>query len=251
MISYFIQTGTNFINSIIYPEESCSFMQFIYHFSGVGLCTYGLSKLHGMVAYNFLPESRYFLMHVIVNSLIICACIDDVFLFLENPSAKMFCNSPTECSNQLPNIMTMALHNYHMLFYKMKRIDLVHHIPAFFGGIINALYPTSSLQNFTFFFIMGLPGLIDYFILFMMKYGFVSKKKEKIVNCFLNVWIRSPGLIVSSFSIFQSLLMHRERFGSVFHIIAAVIIMCHNFWNGQYFMSLAIESEVLYRNIEI
>jgi hypothetical protein len=75
----------------------------------------------------------------------------------------------------------------------------------------------------------------------------VGKMVEKRANSMLNLWCRSPGLIISSFCVLQALLQHSDEFMSSFHIIVTVLVGLHNAWNAQYFMSRALASEVAHR----
>lgn len=36
----------------------------------------------------------------------------------------------------------------------MQPIDLIHHVPALTAAVLNAVFPTGPIQNFTFLFIM-------------------------------------------------------------------------------------------------
>ena len=44
-------------------------------------------------------------------------------------------------------------------------------------------------------FVCGLPGGVDYALLFLVKLGKLSKAREKSINRFLNMWIRLPGIL--------------------------------------------------------
>eukprot|EP00041_Stephanoeca_diplocostata_P029956 m.893862 g.893862 ORF g.893862 m.893862 type:complete len:175 (-) comp23663_c3_seq1:266-790(-) len=114
------------------------------------------------------------------------------------------------------------------------------------GLVYPCRYPTGPIQNFTFLFMMGIPGGYDYALLVGMKHGLCSKMLEKRANSRLNLWLRSPGLIVSSFCIFQSLTQHQEDLQGRGQLIAGAIMLLHNLWNAQYFMSLALQSEAVH-----
>ena len=58
----------------------------------------------------------------------------------------MFCDAEKGCANQIPNVLTTALHMYHMWMFTMKPIDLIHHIPAFIAAFFNMMYPTGTDQ---------------------------------------------------------------------------------------------------------
>lgn len=217
-------------------------------FCSQALAVCGLTATYNYIHTTFLdyikPEAKYFCVHTITNGLIIYFSYECFFEFFQDPFTSGFCLDG-KCKNQIPNLMTFSLHLYHLLNYKMKPIDLIHHYPSFIGNIINMIYPSGPLQNYTFMFIMGIPGMIDYGLLTLVKYNKVSKTTEKRVNSCLNLYIRSPGLIISSFALFQSLLNYQHLFVSRLHKYCFFIICIHNFWNAQYFMEKALKSEVV------
>ena len=66
---------------------------------------------------------------------------------------------------------------------------------AVIGGI-HFVYPWGASGNILCFFISGLPGGLDYLMLSAVKAGKFSAYLEKRINCSINTWIRSPGIIV-------------------------------------------------------
>lgn len=211
-----------------------------------------LRVAHSTLLIPVVHDAKYFAAHTVVNFVIVIYSIRDAINLLKNPSRGIFCDplnpgGPQYCSNQLPNVLTLSLHIYHMWMWTMRPVDLIHHIPAFLAATANAIYPTGPIQNFTFLFIMGIPGGYDYALLVGMKHGYLNRMAEKRANSRLNLWIRSPGLIVSSFSIFQSLTQFSHEFDTNARFIVCTLILLHNTWNAQYFMSLALESEIKYK----
>lgn len=53
---------------------------------------------------------------------------------------------------------------------------------------------TGPLLNYAMLFATGLPGGIDYFLLFCVKRGHMDSLTEKRINRGLNMVVRSPGL---------------------------------------------------------
>lgn len=234
----------NLLNCILTPCNIINTSQFC----NQALAVCGLTATYSYIHHTFLnyvkPEAKYFIVHTITNGLIVYFSYECFFEFFQDPFRSGFCLDG-RCKNQIPNLLTFSLHLYHLLHYKMKPIDLIHHYPSFIGNIINMFYPSGPLQNYTFMFIMGVPGMIDYGCLSLVKYDKMDKKTEKKVNSFLNLYIRSPGLIISSFSVLEALINHNNLFVSSLHKWCAFIICIHNFWNAQYFMGKAIKSQVV------
>ena len=204
--------------------------------------------LHCTLIQFVIPSARYFTMHILANMCIIYFSYEAVPLFLADPGRAIF--STTDSPNHIPNIITASLHIYHILMYDIKRVDIIHHYPGFVGNAMNALYPSDTLQNFTFFFIMGVPGLIDYILLVFAKYGYIDIRVEKYVNTRLNLYLRLPGLILSSTAIVFSLIKYTHLFLSPVHKLCALLSSVHNSWNAIYFANNAMESELKRKNIK-
>lgn len=65
-------------------------------------------------------------------------------------------------------------------------------------------YKWGPLANFQAFFISGMPGGIDYFLLGLLKLGLISPLFEKRINSNLNVWLRVPGILLSTMLMYQA-----------------------------------------------
>ena len=89
--------------------------------------------------------------------------------------------------------------------FSLSSTDYFHHLLFFptlsFPG---QYYSWGSLSNCNAMFVMGLPGCIDYFLLGLVKIGYVHKHTEKKVNAFLNTWIRAPGVLFSATLLYQA-----------------------------------------------
>jgi len=88
------------------------------------------------------------------------------------------------------------MHVYHVLRFRLSRDDLFHHflfVPIIGGG--HFLYPFGTSGNILCFFISGFPGGLDYLMLAAVKSGRFLAYSEKRINCSINTWIRSPGII--------------------------------------------------------
>ena len=104
-------------------------------------------------------------------------------------------------------------------------------------------FHTGRLINYSLFFTTGLPGMIDYFLLFFVKNNKIDTMVEKKMNSWINLWIRCPGctshavLTLLVYNIYNKTLLSSnfERCGYIF--TAAI-----TYWNGIYFMNKVIIS---------
>ena len=146
--------------------------------------------------------ARWFLLHAIGNMVVAALCLPDFSYVAANPPAAIavsYCRTLPAgglgCSDW-PTSILIAMHVYHMLAFKLSPDDLFHHllfVPVI-GGI-HFVYPWGASGNVLAFFISGLPGGIDYFLLAAVKAGRLSSFTEKRINCSINTWLRSPGIL--------------------------------------------------------
>merc|ERR1711935_516630 len=82
------------------------------------------------------------------------------------------------------------------------------------------------LANFQAFFISGMPGGIDYFLLGLLKLGLISPLCEKRVNSSLNVWLRVPGILLSTMLMCQAVLYGQHQVPLWACILQMVLAPC-------------------------
>jgi len=133
--------------------------------------------------------------------------------------------------------LVFALHLYHCILYwrKFRLDDWLHHILMIgialpIGTYLNA----GSLLGYSLFFTTGLPGGIDYALLFLNRNGLIVRETEKRINCALNTWIRSPG--TATHAILTTIfILHTEPVYTLPWFLGLLTALL-NYWNGQYFM---------------
>ena len=191
-------------------------------------------------------EGRYYLLHTITNFSVVFLTLKDVIYTYLNFSN--FINYPM---NYPAMVITFGLHFYHTVWYfkKLRFDDWLHHILT--CGIALPLASISnagSLLGHSLFYTTGLPGGIDYLMLFLNRNGLIKKNTEKQINCFLNLWIRCPGCITHSaltmvgFNMLDNDII--TQYGKNTSIITALIV----FWNGIYFMNQVVVNYAIINN---
>jgi hypothetical protein len=143
-------------------------------------------------------------------------------------------------TNYLAVQLCVALHLYHIALYwtKFRLDDWLHH-----GLMIGVAIPMGlaveahTLIGFSLFFTTGLPGGIDYALLFLVRNNLLQKNTEKSINTFLNVWVRSPGcMAMAALTLACRLSNPVDLFTTTLSVIPALL----NYWNGQYFMQQVV-----------
>ena len=97
--------------------------------------------------------------------------------------------------------LAFSLHIYHIMWYfnKLRFDDWLHHILSVGIALPLTLFSSSgSLLGHSLFYLTGLPGFIDYFLLFLNRNGCIKRMTEKKINNILNLWLRCPGCIAHS-----------------------------------------------------
>jgi hypothetical protein len=173
----------------------------------------------------------YYLMHAIHNMLIVRATLPDVIY-----TWTRF-GTPLATQNMAAFELVFALHLYHIFMYyrKFRMDDWIHHILMI--GIampLGGYFSSGSLLGYSLFFTTGLPGGIDYILLFLVRNNWLARETEKSANAFLNVWVRSPGCVsLAGYAICYAYMFY-EPYGGAWW--AGIITAVLTFWNGQYFM---------------
>jgi hypothetical protein len=133
-------------------------------------------------------KSRWFLLHSIGNIWCISSCYKEILTGFIHPE-KLYITPTTFEGYHI----TIALHAYHCIAYKLSKDDIFHHVVfIIFGAVYTILtqpYIASSLPLLT---LNGIPGAIDYALLFMVKQRIIEKSTEKYANAILNSWFRNP-----------------------------------------------------------
>jgi hypothetical protein len=190
------------------------------------------------ITYMFGFQNIYYLLHSIHNALIVAACLPDVLITLFDFGAV-----GVYAANLHAAQLVVALHLYHIWVYrhKFRYDDWLHH--GLMIGValpIGMSLPAGTLLGYSLFFTTGLPGGIDYAMLFMNRNGWLDRSVEKRVNTWLNTWIRSPGC-VSQAAFTLAYLSSNSPYVSWWMILGGILTAALNYWNGQYFMRQVVE----------
>lgn len=185
----------------------------------------------------FKLKGIYYLNHSIANSVIVYHTLSDV----------IYCYTSYDIIEARPKNydainMVFSLHLYHMIYYikKLKFDDWLHHIIMILFTLPFSLYfNIGAIISHAIFFLTGLPGGIDYFLLFMVRNNWLEKMTEKKINNVLNLWLRCPGALYSSNLILLYTSNNHQNY-SYFMIITSFLIYLTVYWNGIYYMNRVV-----------
>jgi len=136
-----------------------------------------------------------------------------------------------------------ALHIYHVLFWSLKPIDVLHHVTSVFVCCPLMHCMNTIITSWHLLIGTGIPGGIDYLFLTLVKYNVLDSMVEKRINAWLNAYLRAPLGVIGSFLTFAYL----RQTESTIKQVASFVIMVTTYWNATYFAKLAIESYASHR----
>jgi len=219
-------------------------MTFITNFIIRYIACFGLDKISIYLYHNYsinksrLSDNvRWFFMHFIINTYITIYGFKDVLYSLTNLETC----SITKWNNGIELFSTiMALHLYHICCFKLNSLDWLHHISmAIISAPMILLYNNTCPAIVGLWFTSGLPGAIDYFVLWLVKMGFCQREFEKKLYIYINVWLRSPGCLYAT--VLQlGVIPHLDDY-SYFDILCKMWLIFILFWNGQFFMHTTLQ----------
>ena len=178
-------------------------------------------------------RARWMFIHAVANAVVCFYSFDDLLTALDNPQQSCVGRQ----SSDVPTCMIVALHIYHLAFFECRADDIFHHLVfvSSLGGV--GLYVDGgALLSLVAFFMCGLPGGLDYAMLVAVKHDMLSPLAEKAWNSRINVWIRSPGLMLAAFLLYQATrhgpagsTCAQQPWGAALVALLCVV-------NGQYYM---------------
>ena len=178
-----------------------------------------------------ITKARWFSLHAIFNFINVLgtqaaishAIVNPIDLEMDNKSSLQLYSR----YSIRPATLTIALHLYHVIFFKLRSEDKIHHflfIPLLLWNI------SYEIKNVTLFFACGFPGMISYIALCLKKYGIITQEKTRQIAFYQNLWLRAPGLLFSAFSVFYSHLYAKKLYFSI--IITCLVASI----NGMYYL---------------
>ena len=161
-------------------------------------------------------RTRWYLLHIVINILTTITAINGVYLTYLNPYNSLnpitFAKPYTldwfiGPTSPLPTLIVVSGHFYHILFFSTTKSDIYHHL-TFAGvmGTINMIGDYGIARNIIQFVLSGLPGIIEYTIMSLYKFEYLSKKQMRYSITVMYCLLRFPlGILFAWYFIFQIL----------------------------------------------
>ena len=183
----------------------------------------------------------YYAVHVLHNAAIVALTAGDVWGTLTDLGGAL--GAPITW----PAVWCVyALHLYHILLYwrSFHRDDWLHHVLMIGVALpLGSMVPSGRLMGFSLFFTTGLPGGINYALLFAERNSWISRATEKAWNVPIHQWLRSPGCVAHGALTLATGLSAPEA--SSFERATTVLVALLHVWNGVYFANQVLRADAL------
>jgi hypothetical protein len=190
-------------------------------------------------------KGTYYLNHYLANTYITYLTFNDVINTYFD-----FNNIINHEMNLYAVCIVYSLHYYHIIYYfsKLKLDDWLHHITMIFIALpLGTIIKCGSLLGHSMFFTTGLPGSINYFLMFLQRNNFIEKTYQKSINRYLNLWFRMPGCVSQFILSLIFINLHiKDNYQYIFGLITGIL----TFWNGIYYMDMVVRDYAIqqYKN---
>ena len=188
------------------------------------------------------PKGRYFALHLVANAVITVAAYPGLIRGLTADPVTVF-SGPS--NTMVANSVICAIHLYHCVAFKLRWDDIFHHLT--FACILCGLaIPFKQIggvaNNFGCFFLSGVPGGIDYFMLVCVYQGLMDKATQKKYYSLINVYLRGPSMVIYAF--LGWVCVYNGNYGPPLPMVLLVIFL--HFFNGQYYTRQAVATTTIF-----
>ena len=181
-------------------------------------------------------KARWFQLHCVVNGIIVYYIKDDVYNLLLYPDKIRTLSNPEEL------YYICFLHLYHFLFFKNSKMDYFHHFVFVLCGALPIYYfYNKNLIRLATLSGCGIPGMIEYFSLVLVKHDLMFTLKQKRLMSYVYNYFRYPFSVFSCSIIYYNHILNKTSDVSgitIFYVIAI------SFLNSAFFNQLTLENSI-------
>jgi hypothetical protein len=144
---------------------------------GGSLCACALANV---LLVRIVPDAgaRWYLLHALVNTVVTIMVVPDCLALLRSPLDAL--DAPY---TDVPLALTVGLHLFHCLrdAHKLTLVDWAHHLVSNML-VCGLVFPFryGPVVNWGCLFVCGLPGGIDYYLLYAVKEGWMTKLNVRL-----------------------------------------------------------------------
>jgi hypothetical protein len=207
----------------------------------LSLCSFFLFDLLLILFGDNNKKRRWFFTHAITNTFITIYTFENLIICFSDPLSL----ADDDKYDFLPMNVAISLHLFHLIssYNNLTIIDWIHHlVSCLFCGFISQIFVNGKMTQYALFFLCGLPGGIDYYLLTLNKYGIINKITEKKINVYLNMCIRLPGILFGTFASYICLLYNLDKNMTFIQSLVLTIINLLNTLNVLYFAIRVVQN---------
>lgn len=159
-----------------------------------------------ILCFIFGKKARWYQLHVLFNIYVSYYIAGDVYNIITDPN-----NGYTkQIKDDNISYSIVLFHLYHLTMYNsLNFYDFFHHILfVLFGVLPNILFIKSNQKNLGYIVCSGVPGVIEYSLMFLFKHDLITAKTCKKYIYMLYLFLRYPLCI---FIITYNMLAHYNR----------------------------------------
>jgi hypothetical protein len=155
---------------------------------------YGADNIIRYLKQNTNELARWYWLHAFSNLIVCYYTFKPLRLLLYDPI--YYIKSDIQVNESA--ILVAIVHLYHLLFFKCSISDIYHHlIFVTIGTYMHSINMLGFITPMYHFFGCGLPGMIDYIALALVKDNIIQKNDRLKIALEINMWFRSPGIIMT------------------------------------------------------
>ena len=203
-----------------------------------------LSIIAGIDKFFTIKSARWIFLHAIINLIVSISSLNSVVNCFRDPINLNLTDYSDNYDilsimNGWSSAFVSVLHIYHSIFFKITVDDIMHHLIFVPFSLVNL---PNNIKNICAFFVCGFPGMLTYIALTLKKLHKISCLTEKKIALFQNLFIRAPGLLFYSFSLFYSY-MYAKKSNVTFPMICLICFL--SIFNGLFYLQQIIGSYYL------
>jgi len=190
----------------------------------------------------FGTKTRWFQLHSIINAIIVCIIWEDIIALFTNPLQNI-----KATNSKIDTYFILFLHIYHFLIVNdLTIMDYFHHILFVGCGILpTLLIGTCNIIRIAWFSCCGLPGVIEYFTLSLVKHNNMCYIKQKNIISHVYNYIRYP---ITIYCPTLTYIAYKENKLIEYNSYIILYINIMLFFNGAFYNKLTVENYVVHKS---
>lgn len=179
-------------------------------------------------------RTRWYILHIFINILTAITSFNGVYYSYKNkytslsaiemakPYSLEWFYGPT---SPLPILFIGSGHLYHILFFSTTASDVYHHLLfAMTMCTLNMIGNYGFARNIIPFVLSGLPGIIEYIIMTLYKFEYLSKKITRYLVTIMHCLLRFPLSMIITYYLSHQILFNPNVLNPIYTSIVIFLL---------------------------